>query len=396
MAMKSFRDRNPYLIGMASVGVIALLVAVAFFVGFSHVLQKTYNMSGVFSDSGGIAGGDAVVVAGVKSGRVTSVKAVNEAGPCRRARPDPNVVTPSGPAPGCVIVKWVVNRGIHLGPDTHAQIILETLLGTRALRLSGPVTAPFMDKMPAAARQIPIDRTEVPFDIADLVTVGTHNVESTDTTKLNLLIKELATVTQGKQQQISTLLTSVAQISDTLNVRDAQVRDLIDRADKLSSQLATKDKTLVALIDESQGILTEIQRRRTDIAAGLDSGNAAISELDRIIRVNKATIDAALSALHPVLNTISARQANIDQALAALGPGLYTQGLAASHGPWADVLVKSIGPDLAGCINVLTGQAQPGSGTTPAGCNVPGAPLKGILGPGGLLSTPAAPAGSQP
>jgi phospholipid/cholesterol/gamma-HCH transport system substrate-binding protein len=287
-------------------------------------------------------------------------------------------------------VTWVVNRGVHLGPDTHAQIILETLLGNRALRLTGPVTPPFVDKMPAAARRIPIDRTEVPFDISDLITVGTHNIESTDTTKLNQLIGELANVTQGKRQQITTLLSSVAQISDTLNVRDAQVRDLIDRADRLSGQLADKDKTLVALIDESQGILREIQRRRADIAAGLDSGNAAVSELDRIIRTDQASIDAALSALHPTLDAVSARQADIDQALAALGPGLYTQGLAASHGPWADVFIKAIGPDLAGCINVLTGQAPAGS--APAACSAQGAPLKGILGPGGTLSPVAAPA----
>ena len=183
---------------------------------------------------------------------------------------------------------------------------------------------------------------------------------------------ELANVTQGNRDQITTLLTSVAKITDTLDTRDAQVRDLIDRADRLSAQLADKDKTLVALIDDSQGILTEIQRRRDDIAAGLNSGNAAVSELDRIISVDKSTIDGALTALHPILQTVSARQTDIDNTLASLGPGLYTQGLAVSHGPWADVFVKAIGPDLAGCINALDGnpsQNGPGTGRVPGSGN---------------------------
>jgi phospholipid/cholesterol/gamma-HCH transport system substrate-binding protein len=383
MAIKSFRDRNPYLIGIASVTALAILVTIAFFVGFTHALQHTYDMSGVFSDSGGIHGEDSVLVAGVKAGRVTSVRAVHTPQICRRATPDPNVVTPQGPDTGCVIVTWKVNNGVHLGPNTHATIVLATLLGNRALRLTGPVTAPYMDKVPTAARRIPIDRTEVPFDIFDLVTAGTRNIEATDTTKLNQLISQLANVTQGKRDQITTLLTSVSQITDTLNTRDSQVRELLDRADKLSAQLAEKDQTLVALIDRSQGILTEVQRRRADIAAGLNSGNAAVAELDRIISADKATIDAVLSSLHPILNTVSARQADIDNTLSGLGPGLLTQGLAVSHGPWADIFVKTIGPDLVNCLGVLTGKP---TGTNPTGvCATLGPILAPLLGPGGLL-----------
>jgi phospholipid/cholesterol/gamma-HCH transport system substrate-binding protein len=395
MALKSFRDRNPYLVGLASVGGIAVLVAFAFFIGFSHILEHSYDMSGVFTDSGGIHGGDAVLVAGVKAGRVTGVKAIQTPGPCRRSPPDPNVVTPQGPNTGCVLVSWKVTRGIHLGSNTHADIVLETLLGTRALRLTGPVTTPFLDQMPAASRRIPIDRTEVPFDIADLVTVGTHNIEATKTTELNQLIGELANVTQGKRAQITTLLTSVSKVTDTLNARDAQLRDLLDRANRLSAQLADKDKTLVALIDDSQGILTEIQRRRADIAAGLNSGNAAVAELDRILAVDKATIDGALSALHPILNTVSARQADINHTLAALGPGLLTQGMAASHGPWADVFVKTIGPDLAYCAQVISGQPAPPGGQ-PAACQQLASLLKGMFSQLAVQPAPGANPAAKP
>jgi phospholipid/cholesterol/gamma-HCH transport system substrate-binding protein len=351
VAIKSFRDRNPYLIGVATFLVIAVAVIGAYIVGVKHVFQRTYAMSGVFSDAGGITSNDSVLVAGVKAGRVASVHATSDAKTCSRSTPDPNVVN----AGGCVVVKFVVNHGVHVGPDAHAAIVLETLLGNRALQLTGPVTGPFMESQPGSARVIPIDRTEVPFDIFDLTTVSTRNIEATNTTKLNQLIGELANVTGGQRDQITTLLTSVTQISDTLNSRESQVKELIDRADKLSAQLASKDQTLVSLIDQSQGILTLVQRRRGDIAAGLTSANATVAELDRLITTNKAALDAALNAIHPTISTVAGRQDSINQALAALAPGLYTQGLAVSHGPWADVLIKALGPDLLLCGQALKG-----------------------------------------
>ena len=91
--MKSFRDRNPYIVGMASVGVIAVFVGIAFFVGLSHALQNTYTMSGVFADSGGIAGGDNVLVAGRQAGpgqrgQGHPTSRVRAAGPSRPRRGD--------------------------------------------------------------------------------------------------------------------------------------------------------------------------------------------------------------------------------------------------------------------------------------------------------------------
>lgn len=355
MALRSFRDRNPFVIGIASVLVIALAVTGAFLVGTKHLLERATSLTGIFSDSGGIVGGDNVLLAGVKVGRVIKVEAVHQRGPCARSVPDPDVLTPQGADAGCVRVTFNVKKGIHLGAETHASIVLQTLLGSRALRLSGAVTTPYLETRPPAARVIPIDHTEVPFDIFDLFTRGTKTIEATHTDKLNELIKELAGVSEGKREQITTLLASVTQVSDTLNSRDAQVRELLDRADRLSKQLADKDQVLVSLIDESAGILQNLQQRRADIALGLDAANGAVAQLDRVIGANKAMLDSVLSELHPILNTVGARQGDLNAILAALGPGVAGMASSLSHGPWQDVLIKTIGFDVVGCINALNG-----------------------------------------
>jgi len=355
MAIKSFRDRNPFVIGIASVLAIALIVTGAFLVGVKHIGEQATTFNGIFTDSGGIQGTNDVLLAGVKVGRVTKVQAVHTPRTCARKTPDPNVLLPQGPQAGCVMVTFKVNNGIHLGAGTRADIVLETLLGARVVRLSGPVTTPYLETLPAAQRVIPIDSTEVPFDVFDLFTNGTQKIQATDTAKLNQLIKELADVTQGKREQITTLLTSVTKIADTLNARDSQVRELLDRADTLSKELADKDQVLVNLIDQSVGILQTLQQRRADISVGLTEANNAVAQLDRLITANKATLDSILNRIHPVLNTVAAHEADLKTMLASLGPGIETMAISVSHGPWQDVYIKTIGFDVLGCVNALKG-----------------------------------------
>src|SRR5205807_4023577 len=158
-----------------------------------------------------------------------------------------------------------VNHGVHLGSDTHAEVALETLLGTRYVRLSGPVVKPYLEDEPEAARTIPNDHTKTPYDIFDLVKVSTRSVEATDTAKLNQFITQLADITGGEHDQISQPLGGVNRVSTALNDREAQLRQLLDRFDQLPGLLADKDQPLVSLIDQGQGILNRVEQRRHDI-----------------------------------------------------------------------------------------------------------------------------------
>jgi phospholipid/cholesterol/gamma-HCH transport system substrate-binding protein len=340
--VKSFRDRNPYAIGIVSVLVIGALVGGAFLVGVLHLLERTYSAEAVFSDAAGMRSGAFVRVAGIKAGRVTGVKAdrVN----------------------GKVIIKFVVNKGVHLGKDARAEVALETLLGTKFLRLSGPVVKPYLEDEPEAQRVIPNDRTKTPFDVFDLVKVGTRSVEATDTTKLNQLVKDLADITQGKHDQLGQLLDGVNKVSVVLNDRQAQLRQLLDRFDQLSGLLAEKDQTLVSLIDQSQGVLNLVEQRRGDIARGLESTDRLTGSLSTILSVNKGLLNSILETLHPTLDVISKQQQHVDNALSWLGPGALGLAKATTHGPWADIYVRAIGPDIPG---VLCGVVKPPGVTCP-------------------------------
>ena len=329
--MRSFRDRNPYVIGIVSVLVIGALVGVAFLVGILHIFEKTYTVKTVFADAAGIRPGDNVRVAGVKAGRVTKISADH--------------------LHGNVVVEIVVNKGVHLGQDTRAEVALETLLGTKFMRLSGPVHRPYLEDAAISRRVIPVSRTTTPFDVFRLATVGARRVEATDTAKLNSFITDLADITQGNSADIHTLIDSVAKVSTAIAQRDEQLSQLFDRFDKLSKLLDDKDETLVSLIDQSRAVLALVARRRADVASGINAADTMASELGRDIHVHTTQLDASLTTLHPTVDILERRQADVDRALTWLGPGALGLAQAAQHGPWADIYVRVVGPDLLQVIN---------------------------------------------
>ena len=335
--MKSFRDRNAYLVGLGSVLALGAAVGFAFAVGIFHLLEHTYDVKAAFSDAAGVRGGDDVRVAGVKAGRVKHIAVDRQH--------------------GTVVVSLAVNQGVHLGPQTRAEVALSTLLGAKYVRLSGPVVRPYLEDLPAAQRFIPPERTKTPFDVFNLTKITTRTVEATDTTKLNQFIRDLADVSQGQHDQLTQLLTGLDRVSGALDTRDAQLRQLLDHIDALSRLLAEKDQTLVGLIDQSQAVLALIDRRRLDIAKAIESTNQLATQLGGLVADHRVQLDSILNTLHPTVDILDQRAAVVDRSLSWLGSAALGLSSAGSHGPWLDIYVRALGPDL---IAVLKG-AIPGA-----------------------------------
>lgn len=338
--MKSFRDRNPYAVGLVSVLVIGALTGIAFAIGLLNIFAKTYTLRAEFNDASGLRNGDPVRVAGIKVGRVTDVSADRQRGLIR--------------------VEMVVDQGIEIHDGVRAEIALSTLLGAKYVRLSEVMTGPkVLQDLPGndPARTISVDRTKTPYDIFQLTTTATQNIEALHTSELNALVNDLADITQGKRQSVTDLIDGINKVGAALNERDVELKQLLDRADTLSGTLAEKDQTLVALIDQSKQILDLLASRRNELATALGSGSDAVSQLSRLIGDNKAKLDSILDTLSPTLDVVARQQDHIDTALAWLGPGFYNQSLAGTHGPWLDIFINSLGAsprDLA--CNLLGGQ----------------------------------------
>lgn len=340
--MKSFRDRNPYAVGLVSLLLIGAVTGAAFLVGLLHLLEDTYEMRGTFTDAAGLRTGDDVKVAGVKVGRVTGIHAEREE--------------------GLVRVDWVVNKGVDIGEDAGADIALETLLGSKFIRITEADTGDrLMADLPRDDRLIPheecggdglcVERTTTPVDVFDLTRESTERIIETDNDRLNVFIKQLSDITEGKRGTVTDLIHGIDTVASAINEREGQLNALLDHADELAANLAAKDQTLVRLIDSSRTILDFLVQRRAELARALGAGSDAVRSLSVLIDTNRVQLDAILDDLHPTLAVVDANMPELNLVLAYGGPAFYGQSLAGTHGPWLDIYVAALGPDVIGTLD---------------------------------------------
>ncbi|WP_084956402.1 MlaD family protein [Thermoactinospora rubra] len=324
MALKSFRDRNKVLVGLTSVAVLGTILVATFLVGTLGLLEGGYTMSGIFADSGGLKSGDDVRVAGVRVGEVTEV------------RPDYRQ--------GHVVVTWRVDDEVRLGRQTRADVTLANLLGGRYVKLSGPVSRPYMDQLPESRRVVPMERTGVPTLINDALKDATRLVQRLDTEAVDDLLTELGKLDLSKRGRVTRLLKNVGELSDTISKSEPQLQKLIDNGNRIMDLLEKKDKEINRLVDAIQVMLEELRSRRRELRALLGSGSELVAGTTRLINRHEKSLIQVLDDNRAITTRLNASREEFNNVLAWVGPtfsGLATMG---GQGPWIEAIATGLGP----------------------------------------------------
>ncbi len=319
----SFADANRPVVGVISVATLAGLAVFAFAVGTLGIFEETYQMSGVFSESGGVRSGDKVRVAGIDVGSITSVE------------PDFQQ--------GYVVITWDVDQGVDVGSDATAEISLATLLGGRYLRLGGQFNEPFMADLPTEQRRITSDRTRVPIGVVDALGRVTRTVDEIDVDSVDELVQNLAALAEDNTDAFEPLLDDVSALAMALNSRRDQIDLLLDETNNLTSSLAAKDDALVELIDQAGALLDEVAQRRDQLRSLLGSGSDVAEELDRLVATNRESLDRILANNDATLDVVRGRLPELNQALAFLAPAVGGLESTTQSGPWIDALITGTG-----------------------------------------------------
>ncbi|MEV4676385.1 MlaD family protein [Actinomadura sp. NPDC049382] len=324
MALRSFRDRNRIAVGLVSAGTLAALVVAVYLVGTRGLFQDRYTVTGVFAATGGLRSGDEVRVAGVRVGEVGSV------------RPDHRR--------GYVVVSWKVDGDVDLGPNTRAEIKVANVLGGRYLRLSGPVADPHLADLPDDKRRIPLDRTQVPTTINDVLDASTRTVSKLDTKAINKIVAELNGIGDDDRGRLGRALTNLAGLAETVNESDPQIKRLLDGGDRILKLADAKDAELSRLLTNVQAMLDELRERRTELAAFLGSGNRAVESLTQLIDDRQAKLLTLVADLRGTLGTLRPATGDFNQLLAWAGPTLSELSGTGGQGPWLEVVATGLGP----------------------------------------------------
>ncbi len=199
---------------------------------------------------------------------------------------------------GRIIVTWHINAGIDLGPKTRAEIQTTTLLGGRYLRLSGPVSKPYMADVPESKRRIPLSHTSVPFTVPDALEGAQNIVGKLDEKSIDKLLTEVNKIKSPGAEKLHRILSNIQDLSRMLNDSYPQIQRLIESSKTITGTLASKDDELREIINSSQVLLDTLVRRRNELAATIGQGNRTVRTLSNVISKNQKQLDTLLSNLH--------------------------------------------------------------------------------------------------
>jgi len=320
---KSFLERNQKLIGF--IGVVAVLLGTAFSLlltgGF---FRDTYTVRAQFADAAGLKSSDDVQVAGLDAGSIGSVEIHD----------------------GSVVVELKIDKAIEMPRDTKAEIVIETLLGRKAVRLDGGSS----NEMLGDGDEITLENTRTPVELLDLANRSRPLLDRSDPQALQDFMDQITAVTKGKSVQVSTLISGLADVTDAVDSRKQELSRLLDSFNTLGATFAEKDETLVSLIDNLNVVLTNLSERTDDVERLLESTDSASHATADLVRRNRPKLDSALTQLHDSLEVIDRHQVDFAATLSYLHDSVqgYSSVVYSAGGTyenrWANIFVQSLGP----------------------------------------------------
>jgi phospholipid/cholesterol/gamma-HCH transport system substrate-binding protein len=324
VSIKTFRERSPFLIGILSILGIAAGTALAFSLDKIPFVKQAYEITAEFGDAAGLNPENQVRVAGIKVGTVESVELVRDK----------------------VVVTMEIDNGTEIPKDATAEIKLATLLGTKFVEIDGVGSEPFLQE----GDVIPLERTEIPYEIYQAANQGTNVLEGLNGPRLNKMLVQLTKLTAAAEDEVGEALAGLDTLGAGVGAREDELRELLDGADDLTALLADEGDEIVRLVDASNTVLGSLASKREEIQSLLEVTKQMAGEVTGLVRDNRTKLDGIIAKLDRALLVLDRNIEHIDIALEYAGPSSRYFGNITRQGRWADifscVLVIS-----AGCEN---------------------------------------------
>jgi phospholipid/cholesterol/gamma-HCH transport system substrate-binding protein len=311
------QDRDPVRVGAAGLLAIALLLLAAFRAQDLPLIGGGDTYYARFSDAGGLKVDDEVRIAGVRSGKVTSI----------------------GLDGGAVKVAFILDTDRDFGVDTAASIRIKTLLGAMYLSLE-PAGAGQL----AEGATIPLARTTSPYGAVEAFSGLAETSEDIDTDQLAASLTTLADLTRNTPREFRAALHGVSALSSNIAARDDRIHSLLKNLERVSAVLDARGQDVVGLMRDSDVLFRALAQRRQAIHALLVSTARLSRELTGLARGTRADLVPALSNLESVVAVLNKNEDNIDRALRLYAPFARLFADVSGNGPWLDGYIQNVPP----------------------------------------------------
>jgi phospholipid/cholesterol/gamma-HCH transport system substrate-binding protein len=308
--MKPFSSRNRVVVGIVGTTALVGVLAAVVLLPKVSVFSSKQSYSADFAEAAGLSGGDDVRVAGIPQGTVTGVHLDN----------------------AVIRVDFTLPKSVHLGEDTSASIEVATLLGTKYVEIT-PAGSGTLDSSTA----IPVSRTQVPFDLADVTNGLSATVGGLDIPTLRKALATVSTTFAHTPTVTRQLLHGLAGISKVVVSRQSQLQQLVRSTRSVTTTLVSQQSSLDALFLDADQVLATLHARRAIIHELLVDSTRLGQQLTRLVTRNAATLGPLLNRLHVVTTLLRKDDHVLGHAVDLLAPASRGLANATGDGPYIDI-----------------------------------------------------------
>lgn len=315
--MIPFRERNPVIVGLVSMSLLAVLLVAAFRAQDLPLIGGGDTYYAEFSEAGGLQPDDEVRIAGVRVGQVKSIEL----------------------ADGVVRVAFQVKTDSGFGPDSRADIKVKTLLGSMYVSVD-PAGSGQLEE----GATIPVERTSSPFDVVEAFEGLADTAGEIDTDQLARSLTTLADLTRNTPEEFRAALDGVSRLSTNIAAKNEEIGSLLTNLERVSTVLDDRDDDLVDLMQDADVLFQALVARRDQIHRLLVSTSELSRELTRLVRDTRSDLRPALEELEEVLAVLNKNEDNIDDSIRLMAPFYRVFANTLGNGPWFDTYIQNFPP----------------------------------------------------
>ncbi|WP_068271853.1 MCE family protein [Aldersonia kunmingensis] len=322
----NFQGNRYFWIGMAGAAAIVVLLLGSSAVKTAGIGEKTISVE--FVQAAGMRAGDKVKVAGIDVGQVKSAKLERDK----------------------VVAKLQIDRGLDLGPDAHATIKMSTILGAHYIDLETGDGSGLPDN------RIPLSNSSVPYNLADVVQIGTPKFQAIDAEKINeslaLLDKQL-----GDSPAIAAqALDSVGALAQIINNRKDEVDRLLKNMDAVTELLANNRNSILSIMGQGEAIGNRVMEQQALVEQLLNSMATLSRQLQEIGVENNGQFGPMLQTLNTMSEGLEKNRDNLNHLLEIMPVTVRQLNNAFGNGNYGDVGAPWLFPDNWLCfVDVIEG-----------------------------------------
>lgn len=272
-------------VGVAVATVLMLAAGAVYAMPFG---ERTYTAN--FATAAGVKPGDEIRVAGIPVGSVRSVALAGDH----------------------VDIEFGVSREVFVGDASTLTVKLLTPIGGHYILLSS------IGNEELGSAEIPLEHTEVPFELADVIETSTPLVRDIDGTTLRETVAELDTALGTQPESTRAIVDNLSSLTDVIAQRTEQLEQGLVVSDEYVGALSD-DRVMLTELVRQLGTLTEgFGNKREEVVGAFDLLHRLFLLFHRPVMAFEEGLEPSIVQLEEITQKLFSRLGEFDGAITTM------------------------------------------------------------------------------